>query len=62
MLSSVFSAFSFLPLAEVMTSKNLSAFLEKLDKNTATASDGIEKKKLSLIKEWIKTGTHAQIE
>ncbi|KIK53500.1 hypothetical protein GYMLUDRAFT_232744 [Collybiopsis luxurians FD-317 M1] len=62
MLSSVFSAFSFLPLQSVMTGKELSSFLQRLDQDPGSTGSAFDQKKVDFIKHWIQDGKHAQIE
>lgn len=63
MLSSVFSAFSFLPFDKVFDSQDkYAAFLKKLEADTTLEDTEAHKKQLAYLRQWIARAEHAHIE
>ena len=63
MLSSVFSAFSFLPFDKVFpTKEQYAAFCHKLDEDTTLKDSQAHEKQLGYLKTWIKRSEHAHVE
>jgi len=62
MLSSVFSAFAFLPLDKVFTPEEFTAFRKRLHDDTSLTGNVSEKKEFSLVKEWFEHPQHSNVE